>query len=183
MVLALSLFTLTACSSDPSPAPDPIAMPSDVCPIDGISPIPAECVPGDRGFDVVPVPVDKSGAPASSASIPAVVLTRQPGDLVAGGNDVDPSLTTRTFTVTVAAGARLSATSACRGFAELEVRSVPPTKIAHTLPCGQDQAIDLTVLDPTLLSKRQTYQVTVTAPAPSRWFLVLGSVTRPAPTN
>lgn len=178
--VAAATLALTACSGGSTAAP-PVPPASPGCPLTG--PIPVECVPDDKGFDVSPVPVSTEGAPASSAAIPAVTLPAQPEDLVAGGNDRDPTLTTRTFAVTVPAGARLSVTSACRGFAELDVRTVPDSKAAHTLPCGRSDAIDITVRDPTLLAAPRRYQVTVRVPAPSRWYVAVGAVTFPAPTR
>lgn len=181
----LLAVALCACSSEPEAESSPLASESPAvdCATDGTTDLPVECVPGDRGFDASPAPVDTSGAPASSADIPAVALPRDPEDLALGGNADDPSRTTQTLTVTVPAGARLSATTACRGFVELELTTVPVSKVESVLPCGQDEAIELTVLDPVLLEAPVTYEVTVTAPAPSRWSVALGAVTRPAPAS
>lgn len=182
--LALAAASLTACT-DSGDAPSALAKESPAlqCPTDGLSDVPAECILDDDGFDPSPAPASTVSAPSSSAAIPAVQFDRQPGDLAVGGNDEDPTKQEQVFTVTVAAGARLSVSVACRGFAEMDVTTEPKTLAEVTLPCGDVDPVELTVLDPELLEAPVTYRVTVTSPAPSRWYVALGSVTEPAATS
>lgn len=182
LLLAITAVALVGCGSSGDEAP-PVTLPSaSACPVEPPEQgLPAECVGGETGFDVTPAPVATEGAPASSAEIPAVVFDRVPTDLVTGGNDADPALERRTFTVTVPAGARLSATVACRGFGELTVTTSPRSEVELALPCGQDEPVDLTVLDPDFETQPATYEVVVEAPAPSRWYAAVGAETTPPP--
>ena len=174
------VLALTSCSDDGEPRADasPPPTPTEKC-ADG-TPGGTECVVDDI-LQASAAPIDKSGAPASSASIPAVKLPSASGDLVTGGNDRQPSLTTRTFVVTVPRGSRLSVSAACQGFAELVVETVPDSKAELGLPCGRTRPNELTVQDPTPLSAPQRYSVTVTAAAPSRWYAAVGADASPPP--
>jgi hypothetical protein len=184
LILAIAGTALIACSApEDRPSEPPVALPSSApCPVvPAEGGIPVECVGGETGFDVTPAPVSTEGAPASSADIPSVVLDRLPRDLVLGGNDTDPSLARKTFRVTVPTGARLAATVACRGYGELSVTTAPRSEVELAMPCGQQQAIDLTVLDPDFEQQPATYEVTVSAPTPARWYVALGAETDPPP--
>lgn len=178
VLLVAGALALAGCSSDTKK--EAIPLPSDACPIEGA--IPASCVPDDTGFGD-PEPIDKRDAPASSALIPKVVIPRDAGDLALGGNDLNPALTTKTFSVTVAAGARLSITSGCQGYADLVLTTKPVSKAEHTLRCGPDEPKEVTVLDPTPLARATTYAVKVVVPGPSRWYVAVGSTTQAAPTG
>lgn len=171
--LLLVVLALTACTGGGRSSAGPTAVPTPGCPLEGD--IPASCVPDDTGFDSPP-PIDFRGAPRSSAAIPVVAFARQPGDLALGGNDTDPTLTRRTFRVTVPAGRRLSVTAACRGYADLVVTTTPASKAEVTLRCGVQEAKEVTVLEPSAAARPTSYQVNVQVPGPSRWFVAVAAV-------
>lgn len=183
LLLALPLL-LTACSNDPQ-TPTPTALPT----VDdkgceqfvNATEIPDRCA----GPQLTAKPTVPTGRyPKTSAEIPAVTLEPVPGDLVRGGNDVDPTLSTRTFAVTVPKGGRLRVTTACNGASFLEVVTEPDSLAELTMSCfEQGSTSELTVSDDVFQPAPKTFQVTVKTTAPSRWFAALGSTTEALPTE
>lgn len=181
LLLALPLV-LTACSSDPEASPGPSALPTLAaptgCPTVGATEIPTECVPNQASDGPPPIPVGKY--PPTSAEIKPVVLAAAPGDLAAGGNDKDPTLLTRTFDVTVPAGARLSLAAACDGATFLEAKTVPASKAELTISCfDTDGPSELTVSDDVFQPAPKAFKVTITTKAPSRWYVAVGGTMDP----
>ena len=146
----------------------------------GATEVPAECVA--QGPDAPPaVPTDRY--PATSAEIPVVTLPAAPSDLARGGNDADPALATRTFTVTVPQGRRLQVTAACDGATFLDVDTVPASNAELRMSCFEQGAVsELTVGDDVFQAAPKQFRVTVTTQAPSRWFAAVGSTADPLPS-
>lgn len=172
-VLPLVLvLALSGCSEEEEPAPlgSPAA---DPCP-PGATSLPVECGPSDA-------PRTPSGAPpGSSADIPPVYFPPEPRELASGGNEADPSLTTRSFEVTLPAGSRLRVKGACQGTTNLVVDTTPDTATEMEFSCGLDgQTAELAVSDPKVASAPTRYVVKVTVPAPARWWASVSSTTEP----
>ena len=144
--------------------------------------MPASCIPGeDRPFDTVP---SQSGAPPTKTeSIPPISQPPVAGELARGGNDTDPALTTRTFTVTLPAGQRLRSTLACQGATTVSLVTKPASGAEQEFACGYDVPAELTVEDPTPAPAATAYTVTVKAPAPARWYVVLSGTSEPLPAG
>lgn len=181
LLLALPLL-VTACSSDPATT-EPTALPtvdSEGCEqFANATEIPERCVQSQ----VTAKPeVPKGRYPKTSAEIAAVTLEAEPGDLARGGNDVDPTLTTRTFRVTVPKGGRLEVTAACNGATFLEVETVPDSLAELTMSCFEEGSTsELSVSDDVFQPAPKSFDVTVTTQAPSRWFATVGSTTEALP--
>lgn len=170
------LFALIAgCSgsSSPTAAPSP-----DPCKDAKAESVPASCIPGEQGaFEAAP---SQSGSPPSSSErIPPVTSPSVPGELARGGNDKDPSVTTRNFTVTLPAGQRLVTTLACQGARDVVLTTKPRSGAEQEFACGYTVPAELTVEDPTPARAATTYVVTVTAKAPARWYVVISASSQP----
>lgn len=183
LLVALPLV-LVGCSSDDSASPSPSTLPTVGQPLCSIGPdvteLPEECAPqtGPTG----PPDIPTSGYPKSSAGIDPVTIPGSPGDLVAGGNDKDPSLQTRTFTATVPKGQRLQITAACEGATFLEVTTVPTSLAEMEISCFDEGGIsELTVGDDKFQKAPQSFQVIVKTKAPSRWFVVVSGTAEALP--
>jgi hypothetical protein len=183
----LLCLALTACS-DGGAVDEPDALPTAtnalpaVCASlqPGATQVPAECV--EQGPDAPPeVPTGRY--PATSAEIAAVTLPAAPTDLARGGNDADPALTTRAFTVTVPRGRRLQVTAACDGATFLDVDTEPASNAELRMSCFEEGAVsELTVGDDVVQGAPKQFRVTVTTQAPSRWFAAVGSTADPLPS-
>ena len=187
LLLCLPLV-LSGCSDDPA-VEEPDALPTATASLPaacaslqpGATEVPAECV--EQGPDAPPeVPVD--AFPKTSAEIEAVTLPPAPTDLARGGNDADPALTTRTFSVTVPQGRRLQVTAACNGATFLDVETVPSSSAELRMSCFEQGAVsELTDGDDEVRTAPTRFQVTVTTEAPSRWYAAVGSTSEPLPSQ
>lgn len=186
LLLALPLL-LTACSSDDPTTPEPRALETsggaDDCEqFVNATEIPDRCISGPQVTAKPEVPKDRY--PATSAAIAPVTLEAEPGDLARGGNDADPTLTTRTFRVTVPKGGRLEVTAACNGATFLEVATVPDSLAELTMSCFEEGSTsELSVSDDVFQPAPKSFDVTVTTQAPSRWFAAVGSTTEALPPS
>ncbi len=183
LLVALPLL-LTGCSNgggSPGPSSLPTVGENGSCPPAGATAIPSDCVTAQPPDGPPPIPFDKF--PKTSAAIPAVTIDAAPGDLARGGNDADPTLTTRTFNVTVPAGARLQVVAACNGAAFLDITTVPKTKVdGTTISCFDPGGVSqLGIGDDVVQKSPASFAVTVTVKAPSRWYLAVGSTTEAPP--
>lgn len=183
LLIALPLL-VTGCSSGPS-TDEPTTLPTigpSGCPTGAATEIPTECVPNQPSDGPPTIPYDNY--PKTSAAIEAVTIDAAPGDLARGGNDADPTLTTRTFNVTVPAGARLQIVAACNGAAFLDVTSVPKSKVETTISCFDPGGVSqLGVGDDVFQKSPTSFAVTITVKAPSRWYLAVGSTKEALPPS
>ena len=183
-LLLVPVVALSACSGDPVAEPGPLpTIGTDECSAGaGATEVPASCVPsqGPEG----PPPVPTGSYPPTSAEIDPVTIPAAPTDLARGGNDADPSLTTRAFTVTVPQGRRLEVTAACDGATFLEVETEPASVAELTMSCFEPSGVsELTVGDDQVQAAPKQFRVTVTTKAPSRWFVAVGSTDAPLPSD
>lgn len=175
---------LAGCSADaeqdvPLPAV-PSACPQEAEPVS----VPAECIEGGSDGDGIPVASPSTSPPATSDSIEPVTNAPTSDELARGGNDQDPALTTRVFTVTVPAGGRLRSQLACDGVGTAKLTTVPSSGAEQEFPCSYEgEPVELTVEDATPLPAPQTYEVTVTVEAPARWFVTLSFATGAPPAG
>jgi hypothetical protein len=166
----------TACGGssggDASVAPDP-------CSNATATSVPASCIPGEGNFTAVP---SQSGTPpVSSAAIPAVVNPPEPGELARGGNDKDPSVLVRRFTVTLPAGERLRTTLACQGAHSIVLTTTPKSAAEQEFTCDYAAPAQLSVEDSVPASAPTSYVVTVKVQAPARWYVVISGTKTPVP--
>lgn len=150
---------------------------------DAVAPPPDPCPPTCPGSPS-PVPAPTGTDPAEgSAAYDALVVEPEPGELARGGNDEDAALTVRDFDILVTAGARLRTRTVCQGRTAVTVTTDPPSGAESELPCTEDALAELIVEEPAAHPVDVAYHVVVTAPEPSRWYVVLSAVEgSPAPS-
>jgi hypothetical protein len=181
LLLALPLL-LTGCSGD-TKEPDPLSTgdtPSN-CPTGASNEVDPRCV--SEGPEAPPE-IPFGDFPKTSAEIAAVTIPSGPGELARGGNDVDPSLTTRTFEVTVPAGSRLLVTVACNGATFLDATTEPDSLAEVNMSCFEKSGgvSELAVGDTVVQKSPTRFSVTVKTSAPSRWFASVSATTEALPT-
>ncbi len=160
-VLALLLLAGCGRGQDAATAPDP-------------------CPPTCPGTPT-PVPSPTGTDPAEgSAAYDALVVEPEAGELARGGNDEDAELTGRTFAVVVPAGSRLRTRAVCQGRTRVTVATEPPSDAESELACTEGTPAEIIVEEPAAHPAAATYTVTVTAPAPARWYVVVSAVEGPA---
>lgn len=152
-----ALLVLTGCGSS-----------DDVAARSTATPTPSEC---ETALSCATATPPGTPPPEGSAFWDALTIEALPGQLKAVGNDVDVARTSAAFRVTVHAGHRLGVQAVCEGRTAVVVQTVPDTAAAVDLTCGFDgKPAEVGAVDPTAVSAATTYQVSVSAPAPARWF-------------
>lgn len=178
----LALLFLTACTGGSAPAVEPSAAAPDPCSEVGATSVPASCIPGESG-DFGAIPAQSGSPPTSSTSIPPVTAPPVPGELARGGNDKDPAQTTQTFAVTLPPGQRLRTTLACQGATTVRLVTSPQSGAEQEFACGYELPAELTVEDSVPTKAATRYTVTVTAPAPARWYVVVSATAEAPPAS
>ena len=127
--------------------------------------LPEEC----RAVEATPPP--GTDPAEGSAFWDALRIEPLPGQLAAAGNDVAVARTSARLTAVVRPGHRLGVQAVCEGRTAVTVTTEPPSAVAVELPCGFEGAPrEIGVEDPTGVAAATTYRITVSAPAPSRWY-------------
>lgn len=139
--------------------------------------------PGDCVSDGPTAPT--GAAPTSgSAAYKPLVLKPETGQLKATGNDVDVAKTSDTFSVTVRPGYRIGVHAVCEGRTDVKVTTVPDSGAALSFSCGfEGFPAEIGTADPVLVKVATTYKVSVSVPAPARWFLNFYETNVPAPKS
>ena len=179
VLLAVPVLALAGCAGGekagpaPSGSPAPGAVADPCASADLTADVPQECVPGGSDPDALPTP---SGPPPAegSAFYDAVVIDDQPGVLQGAGNDQDVARTTSSFSVTVQPGMRIASRSVCEGRTNVVIETVPDSGAATTFSCGFTGApAEFAVEDSVPVTTPTTFRVTVTVPAPARWYTTI----------
>lgn len=159
----LGLGLLPGCGGSPTAAPPPV------------EPCPPTC-PGSRS----PLPPPTGSDPVEgNAAYDALVIEPEPGELARGGNDEDAELTGRAFSVVVPAGSRLRTRVVCQGRTTVSVTTAPESDAESELDCTETEPREVIVAEQQVHSAGTAYLVTVAAPAPVRWYVVLSAVAGP----
>ncbi len=177
-LLVLPLLTaLGACSSGTTPKVTATGPSADVCA--GVNSGTATAVPESCAPTLGPTS-DPSATATASAQLSPVKLAPDQGQVAAGGNDVDPSLTTMTFHVTIPTGTRLKVHAACLGNHNIVIKTQPTSDAESEFNCGiHGVASEVGVSDPHVVSAPTSFTVTVTTTAPTRWWVNVVGTTEP----
>lgn len=168
LVIPLLLLASACTGSDNTGKPEPT--PTEINPCEGATPAPGCITSSPATATSFPYPV------TAGAISPLPVPDKFDGELARRDNNLNPGVTTTTFTVTIPAGKVIATDVLCQGRGSIAVTTKPVSDGEVTINCdGNDQPSQLGVFASDPVKTATAFTITLKASGPSRWLVAVSA--------